>query len=207
MTDDAARSRRAFLRRAGLGAASLVGGGLAAKVARAERRPDDATHLDRPDRGASSAAGAPAIADDGAACALHDDLPRDADPAVRAFLGAVGPGTILGGAGLGAWQVARVHAVFRGALPFVLARADGRKAQVDLMRHDDGSPAGIAAIRAGHLYLVNAGRGATFTPPDLEAAIHALGRALADRDGGALALASFAERQRCHPGGVFVVPM
>jgi hypothetical protein len=197
---DSNRSRRAFLGGFGQAAAALVGGGLIARVA-----------------AASPGSSEPAVARDAvpppigtSTCGVHDDLPAAADPAALGFLGAIGAGTALSdlaASGAGEWSIARVHAVFRGALPFVLAHPDGRRAQVDLMAIDGESPPGIAATRAGQLYLVNSGRGTMTTPRDLERAIQRLGELLASRDGAGLGLLSFAERHRCHPGGVFVVPV
>lgn len=190
------RSRRAFLGGFGQAAAAALGGGLLAKVVHAA--PSAAVARD----GAGSAAVPPPIGTTGGACGVHDDLPAAADPAALGFLGDLGPG-----AALGEWRVERVHAVFRGALPFVLAHPDGRRAQVDLMAVDGESPPGIATTRAGALYLVNSGRGTATTPRDLEHAIGVLAARLAARDGAGLGLLSFAERHRCHPGGVFVVPV
>lgn len=192
MSDQSSRSRRAFLGGVGRSAAAVLGGGILAKVATSHADPTTPTPMIARDGAATTATGA--------TCAVHDDLPADADATVLAFVAPVAPGTALG-----AWSVARVHAVFRGAVPFVLAHPDGRRAQVDLMAFDRESPPGVAATRAGQLYLVNSGRGAAFTPPDLEAAIRTLAGLLA-RDGAGLGLLSFAERHRCHPGGVFVVP-
>jgi len=193
---DSSRSRRAFLGGFGHAAAALVGGGLLARVAQASPAAAIARDTGMPaGAGASGSGGA-------ATCRLHDDLPVDADRAVHGYLGAIGAGTAVG-----AWTIARVHGVFRGALPFVLAHLDGRKAQLDLMASDGESPPGIATTRAGQLYLVNSGRGSATTPHDLEHSIRVLAGLLADRDGAALGLMSFVERHRCHPGGVFVVPV
>jgi hypothetical protein len=199
MTDDPTRSRRAFLGGVGKVAAVAIGGGLVGRALRDAHAAPAPMHRD-PSLDGVAPDGPPAPA----SCARHDDLPAEADLAVRDFLGPVAPGAVLGG-----WAVARVYGVFRGALPIVLAHADGRRAQIDLMAHpaapDDASPPGIASTRAGQLYLVNSGRGTRTTPHDLERAIHALAAQLATRDGAGLGLTSFAERHRCHPGGVFVV--
>lgn len=192
MSQGSNRSRRAFLGGAGRAAAMMLGGGLVARAASADPSPTVARDAVPPPIGTPT----PGV------CAVHDDLPRDADVAVTAFAGELGPGTALG-----AWTLVRLHAVFRGALPFVLAHPDGRKAQVDLMAACGESPPGIASTGAGHLYLVNSGRGTATTPRDLEHAIGVLAARLAHRDGAALGLMSFAERHRCHPGGVFVVPV
>ncbi len=200
MTHAPHRSRRAFLGGVGQAAAALIGGGVLARVASASPASSASSGhavsrdaIVPPPVGGATSAGA---------CGKHDDLPVDADLAVQTFLAPIGVGTALG-----AWTIARVHAVFRGALPFVLAHPDGRRAQVDLMAFDAESPPGVAATRAGQLYLVNSGRGSATTPRDLELAIRRLGDLLAPRDGAALALLTFAARHRCHPGGVFVVPV
>lgn len=131
----------------------------------------------------------------------HDDHPEAPDAAVLAFLGPITVGTAVG-----AWSIAEIHGVFRGGLPFVLADATGRRVQVDLLGHDATSPPGVAATTAGQLYVVNAGRGDRFTPPELVEAVQALARQLAAREAVAtLPLASMDERHRRHPGGVFVV--
>lgn len=202
MTDDSNRSRRAFLGGVGHAAAALIGGGVLARVASAS--PASPAEHARRSRRLGRDAIVPPIGSTASAngCGRHDDLPTDADLAVTGFLGPIGVGTAIG-----AWTIARVHAVFRGALPFVLAHPDGRRAQVDLMTFDGESPPGVAATRAGQLYLVNSGRGTATTPHDLERAIQRLAGLLAHRDGAGLALLSFAERHRCHPGGIFVVPV
>ena len=192
MADDRTRSRRAFLTGLGRSAALAVSTGALAKVAAASPRQSPPPPVD--DVGASGPA-APATA------RAHDDLPPAPDAAVHAFLAPIAVGATFGG-----WTLARVHGVFRGGLPLVLAHADGRRAQVDLLRHDAASPPGIAATGAGHLYLVNSGRGTRATPPDLEGAIRLIAAALRHRDGAGLALISQAERHRTFPGGVYVVP-
>lgn len=189
-TSDLARSRRAFVTGLGRSTVLLVGGGALVRAAAPTRSPAVA----RPE-------GVAALAAPAAAPAGHDDLPPAPDAQVRAFLGPVAVGTAVG-----AWSVAAVYGPFRGALPLILANPDGRRAQVDLLRHDDASPPGVAAAAAGHLYLVNAGRGHAATPPDLEDAIAALARALPS-DGAGLPLVSHAERRRAFPGGVYVVPV
>ncbi|MEZ4399490.1 MAG: hypothetical protein R3B06_05705 [Kofleriaceae bacterium] len=197
MSASSSRSRRAFLRGIGQSAALLVGGAALAQSA---------------DAGPALADAGPALADAGdgttpagppapRTTARHDDLPTPPGPVEAGYLGPVAVGTTVG-----AWRVARVHGVFRGALPFVLAHADGRRAQVDLMAHDAASPPGIAAASAGHLYLVNSGGGTRATPPDLEHAIRQLAQRLDGRPGQALGLLSKAERGRRHPGAVYVVP-
>jgi hypothetical protein len=181
--------RRGFLGRAALGAASIVGG-----VAAAGLMVDAAAHAD-PGPQVVPPPAPPRVA--------HEDQPAAPDAAVRAFLGPIGPGTVVG-----AWTIAQIHGVFRGALPFVLAHGDGRRVQIDLMAACASSPPGVAATRTGQLYLVNRGRGAALTPPDLEAATHALATQLAAREAiAALPLASFAERHRRHPGGIFVIAL
>ncbi|MBL8621662.1 MAG: hypothetical protein JNK64_10170 [Myxococcales bacterium] len=192
MADDRSRSRRAFLSGLGRSAALVVSSGALAKVAAASPGKSPPPPVD--DVGAS---GPPAPT----TTRIHDDLPPPPDAAVHAFLA-----PLAVGATFGSWTLARIHGVFRGGLPLVLAHADGRRAQVDLLRHDAASPPGIAATGAGHLYLVNSGRGTRTTPPDLEAAITQLAQALRHRGGDALALTSQAERHRRFPGGVYVVP-
>ncbi len=181
--------RRAFLGRAALGAATLVGGVAAAGLIKAgEAQADPGPRVLPPP--------APPRA-------VHDDYAGDPDDAVRAFLGPITVGTAVGG-----WSIARVHGVFRGALPFVLAHADGRRVQVDLMASEAGAPAGVAATTRGQLYLVNRGRGSAATPPDLEDAIRALAAMIAAREAvAALPLDSFVARHFRHPGGVFVIAL
>lgn len=192
MVDDRSRSRRAFLTGLGRSAALAVSTGALAKVAAASPGQSPPPPVD--DVGASGPA-APVTT------RVHDDLPPPPDAAVAAFLA-----PLAVGATFGAWTLTRIHGVFRGGLPLVLAHADGRRAQVDLLRHDAASPPGIAATGAGHLYLVNSGRGTRATPADLEGAIRLVAAALRHRDGAGLALISQAERHRRFPGGVYVVP-
>lgn len=198
----APRDRRAFLTGLGTSALAMVGVGALGRSALASRGQSPPPPLDEHGGGGHLPSGPAAPL----TTPVHDDLPTAPDAAVHAYLAPLAAGSTIAG-----WTLTRVHSVFRGALPLVLAHADGRRAQIDLLRHDDASPPGIAATGAGHLYLVNSGRGeisgkGRTTPPDLEAAIHALARALAHRDGAALALVSQAERHRRYPGGVYVVP-
>ena len=180
------RSRRAFLTGLGRSAALVVGAGALARVV--------------VDSDGSSTSATPAPTPTPSAQPVHDDHPPEADPAVVGFLGPVTVGTAIG-----AWTVARVYGPFRGGLPIVLAHADGRRAQIDLLRTDPASPPGIAATAAGQLYWVNSGRGTATTPPDLEHAIRTLAATL-QGDGAELPLVSQAERHRRFPGGVYVVP-
>ncbi len=192
----APRDRRAFLTGLGTSALLAVGAGALGRTALASPGKSPPPPLD--EHGGAHRPSGPAAP---ATTRVHDDVPTAPDAAVNAYLAPLAAGSMVAG-----WTLTRVHGVFRGALPLVLAHADGRRAQIDLLRHDDASPPGIAATTAGHLYLVNSGRGSRTTPPDLEAAIHALARALTHRDGAALALVSQAERHRRYPGGVYVVP-
>lgn len=185
MGDDST-DRRAFLRRAAFGAATLAGGTVATGLA-------VRGHAEPGDRVVPPPAPPPVA---------HGDVPPAADEDVIRFLGPIAAGTALG-----AWSIARVHGVFRGALPFVLAHDDGRRVQVDLMARDDGAPAGVATTATGALYVVNAGRGATETPADLEASTRTLAAMLRAREAviPAPALHGFGERHRRYPGGVFVI--
>jgi hypothetical protein len=186
--------RRAFLARAGkMTGLAVVGGAIASKTVAA------AGH--NASRTAPTDTVAPRVTEQ--QCKpIHDDLPVEADAATKAFLG-----PIAAGMALGSWTVARVHSVFHGALPFVLANGDQR-VQVDLMAHDAESPRGVAGTSKGQLYVVNSGRGKAFTPQDLVDAVAELGQVLAERERShSLPLQSFAERHRCHPNGVFVVPV
>ncbi len=195
--DDRPAGRRAFLARLGQSAAVVVAGGVLANTLgrRASASPRPGPPPPRDDLGpAARGPTAPSTTP------VHDDLPPAPDAATTAFVAG------LAGTTLGAWTVARIHGVFRGGLPMILAHADGRRAQVDLLGHDLASPPGIAATDAGHLYLVNSGRGNRTTPADLEAAIQQLARVLAHRPGDGLGLVSQAERHRRFPGGVYVVP-
>lgn len=187
--------RRAFLARAGkLTGLAVIGGAVASRTASAKAAPVAARS------GASQASEVQARTEQ---CVAHDDLPTEADAATAAFLGPIAPGMALG-----AWTVARVHSMFHGALPFVLSNTAGKRVQVDLMAHDAESPRGVAATGNGQLYVVNSGRGTAFTPQDLVDAVSELASALAERERThSLPLQSFAERHRCHPNGVFVVPV
>ena len=191
--------RRAFLARLGkLTGLAVIGGTVAAKAA---------TSVSYAGGRGSSSLQASASNTESAAVeqcqAVHDDLPSDADAPVLAFLGPIKAGMMLG-----AWKIERVHAMFHGALPFVLINSTGDRVQVDLMGHDAESPRGVAATARGQLYVVNSGRGQRFTPQDLVDAVNALADSIRGREQThSLSLQSFAERHRCHPNGVFVVPL
>lgn len=115
------------------------------------------------------------------------------------------------GTSLGPGTIVRIHPLHLGAVPVVLATAEGHRYQVDVLARDrQGSP-GVANTERLSLFVVNS-------------------RALAERDGqrptdeaqglGVMALAealveaspppgllTLGERHRHHPDGIFAVPL
>jgi len=134
---------------------------------------------------------------------VHDDLPPQVDAEVRAFLGPIRPGLRLG-----TWTIAATYGLHRGALPFVLRDDRGQRMQVDLMARDAASPPGVAFTERGQLYVINSGRGDTFTPNHVVDTVQRLARLLRERERQhALPLDGFARRHQRYPDGIFVVPV
>jgi hypothetical protein len=67
------------------------------------------------------------------------------------------------GSAIDRWTVVAVHPVNCGAVPVVLATADGRRYQVDLLARDPSGPAGVANTERLSLFVANQGDGRTAT--------------------------------------------
>lgn len=108
------------------------------------------------------------------------------------------------------WTIVAVHPVRHGALPVVLAGADGRRFQVDVMAIDPGGPLGVANTKTLSLFVANRGDGDTPTEESQGLGAMALAAALAERETAGAeppTLVTFAKRAEQHPGGAFAVPL
>jgi hypothetical protein len=108
------------------------------------------------------------------------------------------------------WTIVAVHPVKLGAIPVVLATADGTRFQVDVMARDPNGPSGVAQTEHLGLYLRNRGDGHTATDEEQGMGAMSLARALRAREaeGASMpALLTLAERHRRHPDGAFAVPL
>ncbi len=100
-----------------------------------------------------------------------------AGPAVRALFG-----DLTDGSAIEKWRLVRVHDLRDGAIPVVLAGADGRELRVEIRRRDPAGPKAIAETPRLALYLANGGSGSTPTIEESGQGVMALGRALATRE-------------------------
>lgn len=124
-------------------------------------------------------------------------------PEVAALLGDIAPGSRLD-----RWSVVAVYDVVLGAIPVVLATADGTRFQVDVVRRDPAVP-GLADTRHLSVLLSNHGDGAAPTVEEQGLGAMALAAALAAREESAPAVAGLLtrdERQQRFPRGVYAVP-
>ncbi len=129
-----------------------------------------------------------------------------AGPEVRALFGDLA----VPGHRLQRWSVVAVHDVTLGAIPVVLAAADGERFQVDVLRRDPSSPASLEGIgRSASLsvFLANQGNGSAPTVEERGLAAMALADALGAREGAGApipsALLTLRDRRRRHPNGVY----
>ena len=125
-----------------------------------------------------------------------------APPGVPAMFGPLHPG-----ARVERWAVVQVHPVKLGAVPVVLAGADGVPFQVDVLRREPSSAA-VGRSRSLAVYVVNGGGGAQPTHEDHGLAAMALAGYLADRErAGAPVprLLTHGQRTMRHPHGIFSV--
>lgn len=109
------------------------------------------------------------------------------------------------------WTVVRVHPLHLGAVPVVLATADGKRYQVDVLARDPAGPEGVASTERLSLFVVDtqASPGTDGQrPTDEEQGLGAmvLARALTGEPAPE-GLLTLAERQRRHPRGAFGVPL
>lgn len=135
----------------------------------------------------------------------HGLVPADAD--VRALFGHVREGTQLEGS----VRIEAIHGLRAGAVPVVMATADGLRYAVEIFRADADGPRPLAETGSLALLLSNRGDGRAATPETIARGVQALARALDARcaDGAPLpaGLATHRERRRAHPTGVFHVPV
>jgi hypothetical protein len=114
------------------------------------------------------------------------------------------------GMALDRWTVVAVHPVHLGAIPVVLATADGIRFQVDVMARDPEGPPGVAQTEHLSLYLRNRGDGQTATDEEQGLGAMSLARVLRARESEGVTvppLLTLAERHRRHPDGAFGVPL
>jgi hypothetical protein len=95
--------------------------------------------------------------------------------AVRALFGDVTPGARLADR----WRVVAIFGVTDGAIPVILAGADGARFQVDVLARDDAGPSPVAVTRSLGLFLSNGGDGALASRENHGLGARALAAALA----------------------------
>jgi len=101
-----------------------------------------------------------------------------------------------------------IHEVRCGAIPVVLADAEGHRFQVDLVRRADSSEQAVAFAGTAALYLANRGNGSKDTHEEHGLGVMALADALRAEDGSELvptSLMTFAARRERHPLGSYRV--
>lgn len=109
------------------------------------------------------------------------------------------------GMSLGLGIVEAVLPAHHGAVPVVMRTPAGDRFQVDILRRDPRGPGGVATTAQFDLFIANRGDGSARTDEAQAHATLALAAWIAAREGSAptLELASFRERERSHPEGVF----
>jgi len=118
---------------------------------------------------------------------------------------------ITPGARLDRWTIVRVHPLHLGAVPVVLATAEGHHYQVDVLARDPEGPTGVANTERLSLFVVNshvAEASESERPTDEECGLGAmvLAQALA-RETEVPGLLTLEQRRREHPRGAFGVPL
>jgi hypothetical protein len=101
-----------------------------------------------------------------------------ASAAVRAYFGPA----LTDGSKLDRWTIVNVYDVHNGAIPVVLATADGTRAHVDLLRRDPAGPRGMSETQQLSLFVSNHGDGGTATPEEQAQGVQALAAALTKRE-------------------------
>jgi hypothetical protein len=108
------------------------------------------------------------------------------------------------------WTVVAVHEPRMGAIPVVLATADGRSYQVDVLARDDAGPRGVAQTQRFALFVANNGDGALATDEEQGLGALALAAALGERErtlAQSPALLTMNERAARYPDGGFSVKL
>ncbi len=112
---------------------------------------------------------------------------------------------------LGGWRVEAVYPVNRGAIPVLLRTPAGVAYQVDVLRRDEASAAPAHTERYA-LFIANRGDGRAATDEVQGRGAQVLAAALARREAEMVAqgealpeLASFAERARVFPDGLYSI--
>jgi hypothetical protein len=109
------------------------------------------------------------------------------------------------------WTVVAVHDVHLGAVPIVMATAEGERFQVDVLARDPGGPHGVAETDRFALFIANRGDGHTATAE--EHGLGAMAIAVVMRDAESQPGASFpdlltlSQRAASHPQGAYGVPL
>lgn len=114
------------------------------------------------------------------------------------------------GSAIGRWTVVAVHPVHCGAVPVVLATADGHRYQVELLARDPSGPEGVANTDALSLFVANQGDGRTATDEEQGLGAMALAEHLRAREvagWAAPSLLTLAQRSAQYPDGAFGVPL
>jgi hypothetical protein len=118
---------------------------------------------------------------------------------------AVAPGAVIQ-----RWTVVAVHPLHCGAVPVVLATAEGRRYQVDVLARDPAGPAGVANTQELSLFVANHGDGRTATDEEQGLGAMALAEHLGAREAAgwtAPSLLTLEQRAAQYPEGAFGVPL
>lgn len=109
---------------------------------------------------------------------------------------------------IGAVTVVAVHPPQFGAVPIVLATAEGTRFQVDVLARDPEGPGGIADTAHYSLFLANHGDGSTSTDEAQGLGVMALAERLrALEQGPGPQLLTLRERGETHGGAALGVPL
>ncbi len=107
------------------------------------------------------------------------------------------------------WTVIAVHAVHLGAVPIIVANADGSRFQVDVLARDLAGPSGVARTERFDLFIANHGDGATATEEEQGLGAMALAEVVRAHEAKADVppLLTIGQRASQHPQGAYGVPL
>lgn len=116
---------------------------------------------------------------------------------------------LVPGQHVGRWTIVAVHAVHLGAVPIVVANADGSRFQIDVMARDPDGPGGVARTDRFDLFIANHGDGQTATQEEQGLGAMALAEVLRAHEARAEVptLLTMHQRAAQHPQGAYGVPL
>lgn len=127
-----------------------------------------------------------------------------ASPEVLALFGGLNAGSKVG-----QWTIVAIHSVHLGAIPVILAAADGTKFQVDVFRRDTSAKAakGVAETAKLAFFVSNKGSGSTRTDETQGLGAMALAAAIQKSGSAPANLLTLRERHLQFPGGGYALPV